>query len=69
MASVLNEKLKIKCVYSDLYLELFRGIRINLSKFLLKSDEENITAQKITQTNLGLGHALARDSIKFDKKK
>lgn len=69
LTSVLNEKLKLKCVYSEMYLDLFRGIRNNLAKFLIKSEEENITQSKITQTNLGLGHALARNNIKFDKKK
>lgn len=48
LTSVLNDKLKMKCVYSEMYLDLFRGIRGNLSKFLLKSDEENITQSKIT---------------------
>lgn len=52
-----------------MYLDIFRGIRNNLAKFLIKSEEENVTQTKITQTNLGLGHALARNSIKFDKKK
>lgn len=40
-----------------------------MAKFLIKNDEENITQDKITKTNLGLGHALARNNIKFDKKK
>lgn len=69
LASILNDKIKAKCVYGDLYTELFRAIRTHLPKFLIKNEEENITQAKITQTNLGLGHALARNNIKFDKKK
>lgn len=69
LASVLNDQIKVKCVYGELYNELFRAIRNHLQKFLIKNDEENITQSKITQTNLGLGHALARNNIKFDKKK
>ena len=35
LAPVLNSKLGIKCVSGDLYLELFRGIRTHLAKFLI----------------------------------
>lgn len=44
LAQVLNDKLEVKCVFGEIYVELFRAIRSNLSRFLLKSDEENITA-------------------------
>lgn len=48
---------------------MFRGIREHLEKFLTGREEENIDSGKITMANLGLGHALARDNIKFDKRK
>lgn len=69
MAQGINSKLGIKCVSGDLYLELFRGIRQHLSKFLIQNQEEKITQGKISQANLGLGHALARNQIKFDERK
>lgn len=70
LASLLNKKFKYKCVSGDLYNEIFRGVRCHLSKFLSgSSEEERVDDQKVTQANLGLGHALARNNIKFDEKK
>lgn len=69
MAQGINSKLGVKCVSGDLYLELFRGIRQHLSKYLVQNQEEKITQGKISQANLGLGHALARNQIKFDERK
>ena len=59
----------MKCVSGELYQEIFRGIRTHLPKFLSGAEEELIDEEKITKANLGLGHALARDNIKFDEKK
>jgi hypothetical protein len=35
LAPTFNARLGVKCVSGDLYLELFRGIRTHLAKFLL----------------------------------
>ena len=69
LASEINTKIGVKCVSGELYMEVFRAIRQHLCKFLVKSQDENITQSKLTQANLGLGHAIARNCIKFDEKK
>ena len=40
-----------------------------MEKFLVGQEDEQINSNKISMANLGLGHAIARDNIKFDKKK
>lgn len=69
LAPVFNSKLGVKCLSGDMYIELFRGIRTHLAKFLISDQKENVSQAKITQANLGLGHAVARNSIKYDEKK
>ena len=49
-----------------MYREIFRGIRTHLSKFLMSDESEGIDQKKVTMANLGLGHALARNNVKFD---
>ena len=43
LAQEINNKIGVKCVSGDLYIEVFRAIRQHLCKFLVKSQEENIT--------------------------
>ncbi len=68
-AQALNKELKYKCISGELCREIFRGIRTHLAEFLSSNEIEGIDTSKITQANLGLGHALARNNIKFDEKK
>lgn len=69
LAKQLNKNHGYKCVSGDQYREVFRGIRQHLSRFLVSNQEENITKEKLSKANLGLAHALARHSIKYDVKK
>ena len=47
LAPALN-KLGVKCVSGEMFVELFRGIRQHLGKFLLKDQKENITQGRIS---------------------
>ena len=51
--------------------EMFRGLRMHLSKMLKDNLEKSTDTRtiQIGQANLGLGHALARKEIKFDDRR
>ena len=64
MASVIKGALKISCVHDDSVMEVFRGIRTQLSSLLSDVDEEDLQAMR-----LGLAHSLGRYKLKFSPDK
>jgi nucleolar protein 56 len=68
LAALLSSELSIKAVSGDSYTELFRGIRNHNVKFM-SGEEEAVDEQRLSMANLGIGHAIARNNIKFDEKR
>lgn len=67
-AALLTTELSIKAVSGDQYTELFRGIRTHIVKFL-SGEEDAVDESRLSMANLGIGHAIARNNIKFDEKR
>jgi len=67
-AALLNTELSIKAVSGEQYGELFRGIRTHIVKFM-SGEEEAVDESRLSMANLGIGHAIARNNIKFDEKR
>lgn len=68
LAALINTETSIKAVSGDSYTELFRGIRNHMVKFM-SGEEENVDENRLSMANLGIGHAIARNNIKFDEKR
>lgn len=68
LAALISTELSVKAVSGDSYTELFRGIRNHNVKFM-SGEEENIDENRLSMANLGIGHAIARNNIKFDEKR
>ena len=68
LAALINTDMNIKAVSGDSYTELFRGIRNHVVKFM-SGEEENVDENRLSMANLGIGHAIARNNIKFDEKR
>lgn len=67
-AALLSAEANIKAVSGDQYTELFRGIRTHIVKFM-SGEEETVDESRLSMANLGIGHAIARNNIKFDEKR
>jgi nucleolar protein 58 len=65
LASSIKEKLGIDCVHDPAVLELFRGIRANLSDLI----SDNLEQSDLQQMVLGLSHSLSRYKLKFSPDK
>lgn len=68
LAALITTDLSIKAVSGDQYTELFRGIRTHNVKFM-SGEEEAVDESRLSMANLGIGHAIARNNIKFDEKR
>ena len=68
LAALINTELSVKAVSGDQYTELFRGIRTHIVKFM-SGEEEAVDESRLSMANLGIGHAIARNNIKFDEKR
>ena len=68
LAALISSELNIKAVSGETYTELFRGIRNHIVKFM-SGEEETVDENRLSMANLGIGHAIARNNIKFDEKR
>ena len=61
LGAAIGEVLSIKCKYNDIILELLRGIRLHISRYItiLKSSD-------LYQAQLGLSHSYSRSKVKFN---
>lgn len=64
MAGAISELTGISCTTSDLVLEVLRGVRLHLEKFIGSLD-----GGVSKQARLGLGHGYSRSKVKFNVKK
>ena len=65
LAKSIKTALDIACVHGDETIAMFRAIKSNLDALL----EDNVTAEQLKQTSLGLAHNLNRYKLKFSPDK
>jgi len=64
LGGLINKKLSIQCISNDIVMEVFRGIRAQLSSLLKDMPEKEYKAM-----SLGLSHSLCRYKLKFSPDK
>ncbi len=64
LGGLIKDKLNIKCVFNDSVMELFRGIRNQISSLLESVGDDSLKAMQ-----LGLSHSLSRYKLKFSADK
>lgn len=68
LAVLIAQKLKLKVSVPEHAIEIFRGIRLHIAKFV-SGTGENFEEVRVSRANLGIGHAFARHCIQFDEKR
>jgi len=61
IGSTLSESMGIKCQSNDIVLEMMRGIRLHLDRFI-----KALKPGDIQRAQLGLGHSYSRSKVKFN---